>query len=251
LAKRGVEAFVDRANELHHQGRYVEALKQLEVINYYTYFGYITAVFLFQRARRICEKKLGPMHDSTVKVLFILSSMREVDGTLRKPSDANLHFRFFDITMDESEYRNNIDISRILRQRAYVDELGVPTDLEFDELDAESRHSLGFYGDAPVSYARWRVDGNAAVIDRVCTLRAYRYRGVARRCLEHIAQDVSRCASRMQLSLNGLVVIVPQMQAILKQKLMQANFIPLDDHPVGYLSYTRMCLPAHFRDAVS
>ena len=30
LAKRGVEAFVDRANELHHQGRYVEALKQLE-----------------------------------------------------------------------------------------------------------------------------------------------------------------------------------------------------------------------------
>ena len=31
LAKRGVDAFVDRANELHHQGRYAEALKQLEV----------------------------------------------------------------------------------------------------------------------------------------------------------------------------------------------------------------------------
>lgn len=31
LAKRGVDAFVDRANELHHQGRYSEALKQLEV----------------------------------------------------------------------------------------------------------------------------------------------------------------------------------------------------------------------------
>lgn len=32
LAKRGVDAFVDRANELHHQGRHVEALKQLEVV---------------------------------------------------------------------------------------------------------------------------------------------------------------------------------------------------------------------------
>jgi len=227
LAKRGVEAFVDRANELHHQGRHVEALKQLE------------------RARRICEKKLGPMHNSTVKVLFILSSMREVDGTLRKPADANLHFRFFDITMDESEYRNNIDISRILRRRAYVDELGVPTDIEFDKLDAESRHSLGFYGDAPVSYARWRVDGNSALVDRVCTLRAYRYRGVARRCLEHIARDVSRCASRMQLCLHGLVIFVPQAQDMIKKKLVQANFIPLDEHPVGYLSCTRMCLPAH------
>jgi len=32
LAKRGVDAFVDRANELHHQGRHSDALKQLEVI---------------------------------------------------------------------------------------------------------------------------------------------------------------------------------------------------------------------------
>ena len=31
LAKRGVDAFVDRANELHHQGRHLDALKQLEV----------------------------------------------------------------------------------------------------------------------------------------------------------------------------------------------------------------------------
>ena len=126
--------------------------------------------------------------------------MREVDGTLRKPADVNLHFRFFDITMSESEYRNNIDISRILRRRAFVDELGVSADVEFDNLDAKSRHSLGFYGDAPVSYARWHIDGNAAVVDRLCTLRAYRYRGVARRCMENIAQDISHCASRMQLS---------------------------------------------------
>lgn len=233
LAKRGVDAFVDRANELHHQGRHADALKQLE------------------RARRICEKKLGPKHSSTVKVLFILSSMREVDGTLRKPADVNLHFRFFDITMSESEYRNNIDISRILRRRAFVDELGVSADVEFDNLDAKSRHSLGFYGDAPVSYARWHIDGNAAVVDRLCTLRAYRYRGVARRCMENIAQDISHCASRMQLSLEGLVVLVPDTNDILQRKLIQASFIPLDGRPTGHLSCIRMCLPAQSKNGVS
>mmetsp|Transcript_4378 Transcript_4378/g.16117 ORF Transcript_4378/g.16117 Transcript_4378/m.16117 type:complete len:114 (-) Transcript_4378:536-877(-) len=74
LAKRGVDAYVDRANELHHQGRHVEAFKQLE------------------RARKICEKSLGPAHASTIKVLFIITSMRDVDGSMRKPTDSNLHF---------------------------------------------------------------------------------------------------------------------------------------------------------------
>lgn len=227
LAKRGVEAFVDRANELHHQGRHAEALKQL------------------QRARRICDKKLGPSHNSTVKVLFILSSMRELDGTPRKPADTNLHFSFFDTTMDKSHYRNNIGISRILRSRAFVDELGVSTDVEFDQFDGESRHALGFYGDAPVSYARWRVTGNAALIDRVCTLRAYRYRGVARKCLEEVTQDIFRCASQMQLPLHGIVVLVPQSYVTLQHKLAQARFIPLDESPTGHLSCIRMCLPVH------
>lgn len=225
LAKRGVEAFVDRANELHHQGRHAEALRQL------------------QRARKICEKKLGPLHNSTVKVLFILSSMRDVDGTLRKPTDTNLHFIFFDGTMEESQYRSNLNISRILRRRAFVDELGLPISVEFDELDRESRHSLGFYGDAPVSYARWRVHGTAAVIDRVCTLRAYRYRGVARKCLEHVAEDVSRCASRLQLSLDGLIVLVPQAHSMLQEKLIGANFIKLEGRPSGHLPCVQMCLP--------
>ena len=31
LAVRGVEAYIDRANELHHQGKHPEAFKQLEV----------------------------------------------------------------------------------------------------------------------------------------------------------------------------------------------------------------------------
>jgi len=171
--------------------------------------------------------------------------MRDVDGTLRKPADTNLHFIFYDSSINEAQYRNNVDISRILRRRAFVDELGVPIDIEFDDLDRESRHLLGFYGDAPVSYARWRVDGNAAIVDRVCTLHAYRCRGVARRCLEHVAQDVSNCACRLKLSLHGIVVLVPQALHTLQHKLAQASFFPLDGRPIGHLSCVRMCIPVH------
>ena len=85
--------------------------------------------------------------------------------------------------------------------------------------------------------------GSAAVVDRLCTLRAYRYRGVARRCLENIAQDVSRCASSMRLSLDGLIVLVPHAHDTLRRKLVQASFIPLGGCVTGHLSCIRMCLP--------
>ena len=48
--------------------------------------------------------------------------MRDADGTMRKPTDTNLHFVFYDNTMPDVQYRNNLDISRILRRRAFVDE---------------------------------------------------------------------------------------------------------------------------------
>ena len=77
--------------------------------------------------------------------------MREIDGTLRKPADINLHFTFFDNTMEEPHYRNNIDISRILRRRAYVDELGVPAELEFDEFEQWLTKWLPQWPHAPVT----------------------------------------------------------------------------------------------------
>lgn len=55
LAKRGVEAFVDRANELHHQGRHVEALKQLEVI----LFSYFTIIVFLSVLAEFAKKSLG------------------------------------------------------------------------------------------------------------------------------------------------------------------------------------------------
>mmetsp|Transcript_9393 Transcript_9393/g.28726 ORF Transcript_9393/g.28726 Transcript_9393/m.28726 type:complete len:247 (+) Transcript_9393:120-860(+) len=224
LAKRGVDAFVDRANELHHQGRHFDALKQLE------------------RARRLCEKKLGPMHKSTVKVLFILSSMREADGSMRRPSDCNLHFVFFDMT-EESLYQSHNDLARILRRRVFIEEMSVPDDIEFDSADREARHSLGLYGDAPVAYARWRLVGSRVVIDRLCTLRPYRKRGVARTFLNNIFRDVTLLTSRVQIQFDALVLHVPKDPGQLHQRLLQENFMQLPGYAGSHVLSTQMCLP--------
>mmetsp|Transcript_13557 Transcript_13557/g.42788 ORF Transcript_13557/g.42788 Transcript_13557/m.42788 type:complete len:262 (+) Transcript_13557:279-1064(+) len=225
LAKRGVDAFVDRANELHHQGRHTEALKQLE------------------RARRLCEKKLGPMHISTVKVLFILSSMRGPDGCKRGPTDANLHFVRFDLSPTDIACRGYYELVRILRRRIFVDELGVQLNVEFDKFDPSSRHILGLLGDAPVSYARWRLDGQVAVIDRLCTLQGYRNRSVGRRCLENVAHDVLSTTAQLQTSFEYMVLLVPRNEGLLQQKLADANFVPVAEYKDQHIPSVQMCLP--------
>ncbi|KAJ1451088.1 hypothetical protein M885DRAFT_530684 [Pelagophyceae sp. CCMP2097] len=226
LAKRGVDAYVDRANELHHQGRHVEAFKQLE------------------RARKICEKSLGPAHASTIKVLFIITSMRDVDGSMRKPTDSNLHFTSFDATTETAACAGHFELARIVRRRTFVEEMGINEEAEFDEHDAASKHTIGFLGDAPVTYARWRITGDVALVDRLCTLRGYRRRSVARSCLETVAQDISSCALRLSVSLRGLLLLIPQHQTVLQQKLAAANFVLLGscETPRGLL--VQMCLPA-------
>jgi len=168
--------------------------------------------------------------------------MRDADGTMRRPADTNLHFVVFDAATGLA-YQNYLELARIIRRRAFVDELGVPFEVEFDSLDASSRHSLGLYGDAPVSYARWRMDQNWAVVDRLCTLHGYRHRGVARSCLQNILREVILLASRSDSPLRGLVVLVPQSHTLLQHKLAQANFIPAGDLLTrGHVPSTRMCL---------
>lgn len=184
------------------------------------------------------------MHSSTVKVLFILNCMRDPDGTMRGPADRNLHFVIFDKSSDLA-YHNYLELARIIRRRAFVDELGVPCDIENDSKNDTSRHSLGFFGDAPVNYARWSMDERWIVVDRLCTLKGYRNRGVARSCLENILRSLSVSASRSQSPLSGLIVLVPKTHRILQEKLAQANFFPAAESATECMSCTRMCLTVH------
>jgi len=150
----------------------------------------------------------------------------------------------FDATTETAACAGHFELARIVRRRTFVEEMGINEEAEFDEHDAASKHTIGFLGDAPVTYARWRITGDVALVDRLCTLRGYRRRSVARSCLETVAQDISSCALRLSVSLRGLLLLIPQHQTVLQQKLAAANFVLLGscETPRGLL--VQMCLPA-------
>ena len=104
---------------------------------------------------------------------------------------------------------------------------------------------LGLLGDAPVSYARWRLDGNIAVIDRVCTLNEYRQRHMARKCLENMVQDISAFSGQLNLVVRGLIVMVPKHERALQVKLLHANFVPLTEFVTAHIPSVQMWLPAN------
>ena len=64
------------------------------------------------------------------------------------------------------------------------------------------------------------------MVDRLCTLEAYRRKGFARKCMEVLIQDVSSNGQELQVA--AIIAIVPSAAAVLQQKLLQASFVALE-----------------------
>lgn len=169
--------------------------------------------------------------------------MRDSDGSMRGPADTNLHFVYFEA--GNANQHGSFELARILRRRIFIEELGIRNQVEFDKHDTISRHVLGLFGDAPACYARWRLDGNIAIIDRLCTLNGYRQRRVARKCLENVVQDISSCSVALNSVVQGLIVLVPKHERALQQKLLDANFSPLEGLVPHHMPSIQMWLPAN------
>jgi predicted GNAT family N-acyltransferase len=228
VAERGVDAFINQADNLCRAGKNEEAIQYLD------------------RALKLSERKLGPNHPKTA----LARTKRSVAPRLHSqgPTNGGLHFEFFDHQTEEFTYRGNYEIGRILRNRHFVEENSVAATLEFDAHDPTARHCLGLVGDAPVIYARWRmettIEGNMAVIDRLCTLEAYRRRGFARGCMETLIQDVARSGQERNLQLMAIMAIVPMTAVVLLQKLQVANFVPAGECQDRGVACMRMCMHA-------
>ncbi|CAM9196800.1 unnamed protein product, partial [Phaeothamnion confervicola] len=105
------------------------------------------------------------------------------------PIPAGLNFKLYDQRTSEKTLVGYQALARIIRRRVFVEELRSSPALEFDDLDAQSRH----VGDAPVGYARWRLEtvpgiGTLATTDRMCVLPDYRGRGFSRTCMDKIME---------------------------------------------------------------
>lgn len=85
-----------------------------------------------------------------------------------------------------------------IRFRVFVDEQGVPADMELDEFDDVSCHALAFVGDEPVGTGRLLPDGH---IGRMAVLAAWRGRGVGAALLQGLIDEaVRRGMGRLVLS---------------------------------------------------
>ena len=89
-----------------------------------------------------------------------------------------------------------------IRNAVFVDEQGVPPELESDGRDGEAMHFLALDGaDVPVGTARLLRDGQ---IGRIAVLSAFRRRGIGRRLLDS-AVDSARARGDRQVWLNAQI----------------------------------------------
>ncbi len=72
-----------------------------------------------------------------------------------------------------------------IRFAVFVDEQGVPAELEMDEMDAKCLHALAFHEDQAVGTGRLLPDGH---IGRMAVMKAWRGRGVGGALLRRLVQ---------------------------------------------------------------
>ncbi len=101
------------------------------------------------------------------------------------------------------------EASRI-RKLVFVEEQGVPEENEFDEYDVDpaTTHILALHEDQPAGTARLRVVDDAAKLERICVLAAYRKYGVGRVLMAKL-EELARDAGHRKLKLNAQVHAEP------------------------------------------
>mmetsp|Transcript_4580 Transcript_4580/g.5661 ORF Transcript_4580/g.5661 Transcript_4580/m.5661 type:complete len:300 (+) Transcript_4580:78-977(+) len=233
-----VSIFLDSATTEYEQGNYDKALK------------------LLQKAKGRIEK-LPHNHPSRKIVLESHEKVRNILGlsfyNRSDPFSFSVHYKLISkSTCPSHVYRNFSDLISLIRRKVFCNELNIPELIEQDEKDDDSVHILARIGDAPVAYARiWmnRIGTgqktNIAVIDRFCTLKNYRCKG--------LGNGVLAQAKATLLNLNRTGVVSPPSSLIvieipvritqIQRKLEQSGFTRLasvsSDAPVTYFDSHR------------
>jgi predicted GNAT family N-acyltransferase len=73
-----------------------------------------------------------------------------------------------------------------IRFAVFVEEQGVPREIELDALDTDCLHAVAFSGDRAVGTARLLPDGH---IGRMAVLKSWRGRGIGRLLLERLVEQ--------------------------------------------------------------
>ena len=86
-----------------------------------------------------------------------------------------------EITVKQIESADELAVARAIRDQIFINEQGIPAELEHDALDPESLHVLAYQGDAAVATARLTLNADGeGVLARVAMLPECRGAGLAR-----------------------------------------------------------------------
>lgn len=97
-----------------------------------------------------------------------------------------------------------------LRREVFVTEQQVPAENEIDAFEDTSHHLLLFEDEQAVATARWRETANGIKLERFAVRSAWRNRGIGKRLLEAVLDDIQRQAGPgQQLYLHAQLRAVP------------------------------------------
>lgn len=100
------------------------------------------------------------------------------------------------------------EAAKAIRFEVFVDEQGVPAEIELDELDETARHWLVWDGDTPVATARAVAKDFGWKIGRVAVRRPWRGQGLGLLVMRAI-EDAAREAGAAELRLESQVHAMP------------------------------------------
>ena len=96
-----------------------------------------------------------------------------------------------------------------IRKRVFVEEQGVPEEMELDEFDLNARHALAYADSECIGTARLvTLTENIGRIGRMAVLPKYRGQGVGRRLLEALLKAAQSQAIK-QVELHAQVTVIP------------------------------------------
>ncbi|NBF41675.1 MAG: GNAT family N-acetyltransferase [Spirochaetes bacterium] len=79
------------------------------------------------------------------------------------------------------EDEDGLVVATRIRVAVFVEEQGIPRELELDELDAVATHALVYDGETPIATGRVTVDDGRATIARIAVLPDHRGHGIGAR----------------------------------------------------------------------
>ena len=97
----------------------------------------------------------------------------------------------------------------LIREKVFIEEQGVPEDMELDEFDPTSKHALAYEGHLCVGTGRLvHLNSHHAQIGRMAVLSAFRNRGIGKAILSRLIA-LAKSEGVLTLTLHSQVSAIP------------------------------------------